>query len=70
MQNTDPNTQTDPTAPTAQDYADRAIELVNNGHCGGASEVMHIAEQMGHHETNENLQSGNLLDYAEKTGQW
>jgi hypothetical protein len=65
--NTGPN---DNNTPTAQDYADQAIELVNNGHIGGAAEVMHIAEEMGHVESNPNLQSENLLDYAEKTGQW
>lgn len=63
----DPNTNNEP---TAQDYADRAIELVNNGHCGGASVVMQIAENMDYLNSNENLQSNNLLDYAEKTGQW
>ena len=58
------------TTPTAQDYADIAIELVNNGHCGGASEVMHIAEGMGYVPESPNLTSESLLDYAEKTGQW
>lgn len=70
MQKIDPNTQADPNAPTAQDYADRAMELISNGHFGGAAAVMHIAEEMGHHEENEILHSENLLDDAETTGLW
>lgn len=63
------NTDTGTTA-TAQDYADDAIELVNNGHCGGASEVMSIAEDMGYVPDSPNLTSEALLEYAEETGQW
>lgn len=58
------------TIPTAQDYADRAIELVDNGHTGGASEVMSIAEEMGYVPDSPNMTSESLLDYAEQTGQY